>query len=86
MMLWKKRVNNSFSETVAKQYKLYSLTKNRKLKKLILHKHVRPMEELMKGKHVFEPALQTPAVLLNHTKGKANCSTNTRQESNQYLS
>ena len=36
----------------------------------VLHKHVRFTEELAKGKHVFEPALQWSAVLFNRTKAK----------------
>ena len=44
--------------------------------KSVQHEHVGSMEErveeLAKGKHVFEPALQWSAVLLNRTKARQN--------------
>ena len=40
--------------------------------KLILHKHVRAMKELTKGKHVFEGVLQWSVVLLNRMKERQN--------------
>ena len=40
--------------------------------KIVLHEHVRSMKELAKRKHVFEPALQGSAVLLNRTKARQN--------------
>ena len=43
-----------------------------KVKNLVLHEHVMAMEELAKGEHVFEAALQWSAVLFNHTKARQN--------------